>query len=615
MPRNVTGGNSGATPDTIIVPTVPATGTAPQRNTAGAGAPAGQFTKDVTPQQALSVHQTGHHRAPLPVAPRLAAPQLPPLQPAAPQKGRLRAAQIAPRPVDCSAAQIPPLEAGIARLTTQEAAIAPMIQLADAIVAAVQRRAVPDHLMDTVNGYLKACHRAERRNSPEQQLQALAKLRDCARALEAALRENPLELDRLYDTILTKHRSLIERALNIDPETPAQRLLHDTIQARPRRPRILNLLASIEAAHALLTEVAVARQAPAGEANYARWAMAEQTRAEQVRTLPAPGSLTPERRQQYAAAVRELDSALSERPNDAAGHGHEPDPSTRERELMRTLANRADAVLDVHRTALKNRLEKIDRPGQYEALDRCLCAIALVKDTYHTVLASLPVELQIDLLERTRAVPDCPSPDDFELAQVKLYAVIQLQPAFLEADEEARQNVISRLIEQHRAVLSNAYAHWGQLPLPNKLHVIQLVASAHSEAMGFQAPTRVRLIQTDANEAANWSPDDGTLQVNERCPLLDDFEHVMDTVFHENTHNWQHQLAAELRAGAPVGERGRVLRDPRLHTQARLFELNLDHDCKDPDWRERGYRVQPVERHAFHTGPRFARDLMRVLDA
>lgn len=87
-----------------------------------------------------------------------------------------------------------------------------------------------------------------------------------------------------------------------------------------------------------------------------------------------------------------------------------------------------------------------------------------------------------------------------------------------------------------------------------------------------------------------------------------DFEDMVDSVFHENTHNWQDQLVKGLKLEGAE-------KNP-LHEQALIFAVNRPFYL---GWRDgsvsgyMAYRGQPMEAHAFRSGRLLGGDLMRML--
>ena len=75
----------------------------------------------------------------------------------------------------------------------------------------------------------------------------------------------------------------------------------------------------------------------------------------------------------------------------------------------------------------------------------------------------------------------------------------------------------------------------------------------------------------------------------------EDFDDSLDTIIHENTHNYQHKLVARLEAGEirPT--------DPE-YNQAVLFQLNFAGYLESTDEGHEAYAKQPVEMHAWLAG-------------
>jgi hypothetical protein len=350
------------------------------------------------------------------------------------------------------------------------------------------------------------------------------------------------------------------------------------------------------------------RNAHFDEIAYVGLALAEQSRAQRALKLDAPANLTVKAKRAYAGAKEALWAASSglllETTQAAASFTHALEP-------VRELALQTDALLDRHRRALEEKLRQID--AQPQGTERYRRAIALVQGTAPEVLESLPVARQTDLLERIResAVYQLTPRGRFEEAQAKLYRAIQLDLSFLRAEETARGNVIATLLQHHRAQLLDARDRWSAWDEAQRLDTLTLIAHVHADVMGFPRPADVKFFAAAGASNAGWAPNERMILIEKNAPMFDDFECMLDTVFHANSHNWQDALAAAVECGQE-----HTLRH-ELRTQARLFRLNSGYYNSGLDARveRRAYEQQPTERHAFYTGRRFARALLRALES
>ena len=101
----------------------------------------------------------------------------------------------------------------------------------------------------------------------------------------------------------------------------------------------------------------------------------------------------------------------------------------------------------------------------------------------------------------------------------------------------------------------------------------------------------------DQFESGNFVPETGKIKINLQAPSFKDFDSVLNTVIHENTHNFQHALVEALEAGQIDKDA-----EPEKYNQAVLFQLNMPPlgylNAEDGD----AYELQSTERHAYKAG-------------
>jgi hypothetical protein len=493
-------------------------------------------------------------------------------------------------------------------------ALRPLLNLADEILAS-PRPPADSRWQAVLSEYSRARTAANHAvgDTPERLRQAQAQLAKAARAVRALINSTPgrfgPHFDPLWGRLHHSNRIRTKAARRILPKTEAQEQIWKKIGTRTVLNPVGRVCEDMQAIHDLSLQVAAdARrsQVPKNEKAYVRQALVEQSRAERVLTLHAPANLTPQEQQEYAAAERALAAARSAQLLETP-QGDAADRFTRALKPVRALASLTDALLGKHHQVLEKRLLQIE--VHQPRLERCAPATALVLDTAPEVLQSLPVARQMDLLRLTRlSSAYCKtSGGKFEAAQAKLYRAIQLDLTFLEAEKAERRNVITELLQQHRAKLLDARDRWPALDKTQRLEALTLIAHVHAGVMRFPKPNNVMLWDVPMGHSGGWERSRRLLLINQNGANFNDFECMLETVFHENSHNWQVHLTNQFKYDAPIR--------PELGTQALLFCLNLEYECPPEELRKerKAYRQQPMERHAYYTGPRFARALLRAL--
>jgi hypothetical protein len=312
--------------------------------------------------------------------------------------------------------------------------------------------------------------------------------------------------------------------------------------------------------------------------------------------------------------------------------GNEPTRFTDCKAQLPTLLAQARAVLDKQIAALKstaagikavapaNDDEKRDKAGQ--------AATALTGDPI--ILEQLGVDEKLDLLDAMRARPPArpmPSPpnppglvdpNDYDLmlkcrkAQRALYKATPLDDKFVAKDKENRAKMIDAL-KLKKKELQGAQDGWKAMTPDQKKATFESVIEDQCKAFGFEKATLVVEDFGPANSSNGaFDPVTNTIRVNSGAPACDDFELAMDLILHENTHNYQKQLALRLDATDPT----KKLTDPSdpLYTQARLFKANNAIGGYVPPGEEyEAYEKQPTEAHAWIGGSQAARMVMEML--
>ncbi|HEX5325411.1 MAG TPA: hypothetical protein VFW75_01960 [Acetobacteraceae bacterium] len=197
-------------------------------------------------------------------------------------------------------------------------------------------------------------------------------------------------------------------------------------------------------------------------------------------------------------------------------------------------------------------------------------------------------------------------------AQRKLYRDTDLDPDFRKVEQKHQQAVADELKGDKE--LAEARKNWATATPDDITKALTKVVKAQSKVLGITPPKIVVIPPKDSKTPDGhiiegfFDPSDGMLHIN-MLPesSIHDFTEALDTVLHENAHNWQHQLVAQLHAG-------KLKKGDPLYNQALMFEANSIEPGGyiEPDESVSDYQKQPLERHSWETGPATAG---KVIDA
>ncbi len=247
--------------------------------------------------------------------------------------------------------------------------------------------------------------------------------------------------------------------------------------------------------------------------------------------------------------------------------------------------------------------------SEVSALSIAVRALAIIERTHPLILRALSADQHLTLLAALTAgrKPKTQLPHFLRGAQAKLYGATSLDPGFLEAQRQQCKAVVRNLLgDQARIIrLTRARNDWPTLSRRERLGVLELIVRAHSAQAGIEPPARIRAEAIPGSTAAGWATEAREIIVNVAPSLFDDFEAMIECVFHENSHNYQDALSG--RGGR--NDVGCTAERAKFVTQIKLFAANIDHYLHSGD----SYRVQPIELHAFMAGRRFVRELSRAL--
>ncbi len=298
--------------------------------------------------------------------------------------------------------------------------------------------------------------------------------------------------------------------------------------------------------------------------------------------------------------------------------------------MMGDLSAKADAVLKPRLDAGKARIATITgmatngatpiEQQQQKIAKSGAARVAIMDDAVLDpfTLKNLPVDEKLALLEALRTVPlvtssNANAQDPKRVAQRKVYAAMDLDPAFVAAEKVQRKAIVAEL-EKDKEALRTARDTWTALTPAERRTMLMKMMNAQCVALQCKPPTDIVVAPIAGNDNGHYDPNADVIRINTDMPVYDDFELVSDLIFHENSHNYQFQLAARL--VLPVGDANRLTKvktDPP-YTQARMFAANAGgNGYVVPDEEYAGYQKQPMEDHSWSAGPDTSRRLQKAL--
>jgi hypothetical protein len=257
----------------------------------------------------------------------------------------------------------------------------------------------------------------------------------------------------------------------------------------------------------------------------------------------------------------------------------------------------------------------VARKGDHDAAlvvaqQKAATALAELKTLDDNALKTKPTKEKLDLLEQMRGEGRELTPEERKV-QRAVYNSIDYDPDFKRVDESRRGALIEELGKDTEVM--EARKGWAGKTTEQRLAVLMRVLKAECRIYGMPEPV-VRLFNEPPGDEGFFSSSSGTLNLNTHPDSgFSDFKEAVDTVVHENMHNYQYFLAQRLEEG--LLEPG----DPE-YAEAQIFAANdapygyVDTDEEpDPDEAEKNpYKTQPLEAHAWDTGDGVAKGLLAL---
>ncbi len=223
-------------------------------------------------------------------------------------------------------------------------------------------------------------------------------------------------------------------------------------------------------------------------------------------------------------------------------------------------------------------------------------------------LKDQPTEEKLALLDDLRATGEELTPEERKL-QRKLYNALDYDPEFKKVDEERRDALIEALKSDRE--ITEARGSWGTKTDDERLAVLMKVLNAECKVYDIPAPA-VRLFNEPPGDEGFFSSGSMTLNLNTHPESgWSDYKEAVNTVVHENMHNYQAVLVQRL-------EEGIITKDDPEYMQAKIFAANdapggyvdTEETLDDDEAGTNPYKTQPLEAHAWDTGDGVAEELV-----
>ena len=227
------------------------------------------------------------------------------------------------------------------------------------------------------------------------------------------------------------------------------------------------------------------------------------------------------------------------------------------------------------------------------ASGRAAAALSSLKATSVDDVRKLGADKKVALLDALRA--ERGKLDDEQKAQQrKIYAAMDLDPEFNKLDKQRRDELGASIREDSE--LMEAKDNWDGTPIEQRLRLLERTLKKECEVYGMPVP-RVQTYSEASRTQGFFDGDTMTINLNVHPETdFDDFYECIDTIVHENAHNYQEYLVTRLAEG--LIRKG----DPE-YTQALMFAANSGPgDYVNSNESKAIYKKQPLEEHAWATG-------------
>ena len=199
--------------------------------------------------------------------------------------------------------------------------------------------------------------------------------------------------------------------------------------------------------------------------------------------------------------------------------------------------------------------------------------------------------------------------DEQRLMQRALYSSMQLDEKFKKEDKKTRDQYHKELKSDKE--LQNAVNNWNKtkdgqpvVDLETKKKMIDKILKAQSKAYGIDVP-KVDWYTGSEGDFGGFQADKNLISLN--TFYLNNAKEMIDTVIHENTHNYQDELAKQF-------VDGKIKKTDPRYEQAKTFAMLHHWDAYvPPDEDSDVYKIQPEEMQAWDAGGTESTRLLKSL--
>jgi hypothetical protein len=221
----------------------------------------------------------------------------------------------------------------------------------------------------------------------------------------------------------------------------------------------------------------------------------------------------------------------------------------------------------------------------------------------------------LSLSEQTDLLADLHGPStaldaEGRLMQKAMYKAMTLDDKFKKDDEKKRKAYREELAGDEE--IQDAVSDWNAkdkkgnpvVSMETKQKVFAKVLASQCKAYDIPVPA-IRWYAGDKGDYGGFNTTSGIISLNTR--YLGDAKEMIDTILHENSHNYQDQLAKRYFAGE-------IKKTDPVYEQAKAFALTHHMDAYvDSDEDGDVYETQPEEMHAWEVGGTESKKLMKGL--
>ena len=186
-----------------------------------------------------------------------------------------------------------------------------------------------------------------------------------------------------------------------------------------------------------------------------------------------------------------------------------------------------------------------------------------------------------------------------------MFKAMQLDEEFKKADKKVRDKYQQEL--QGDKELKEAVTNWNRkdakgnplVDLETKQKMLQKVLETQSKAYGIDVP-EIEWYAGKAGDFGGFSANTTRISLNTR--YINNAEEMINTIIHENTHNYQDELVKQFVAG-------KIKKDDPRYEQAKTFAVTHHWDAyENGDIDGAAYKAQPEEMHAWDAGDTEAKE-------